>query len=77
MCVWFLYEAIVSAQMPIDTNPIRIDLLLLAPFMISYIIFVVFSLIRIFSCNRFSLKLFKMLLFVSDCIVAIVATILF
>jgi hypothetical protein len=67
-----LYEVIVSAQMPVDNNPIRIDLLFLTPFITSYVVFIVLGFLGGFLPDRSRLSLVRSLLFVCDCIITTV-----
>lgn len=77
ICVCCLCEFIVIAQVPIENVPIRLDMLLLAPFIISFILFVVLSFMSISLPNHLGCVPFKILLAMSECVVTIVTAVLF
>lgn len=67
-----IYEVIVSVLVPVDSNPIRIDILFLAPFLLSYIAFAISVLLPRLMPSRSRIPFFKGLLFVCDCIITMV-----
>jgi len=62
-----IYEAIVFSQMPVENNPIRIDLLFFTPFVTSYAVYAALGFLRGLMPSLIRPTLVKGLLFVCDC----------